>query len=1230
MPMKKLYHLLLIVFFSAKISAQTIPVSVEKIALPDTRFQFINVKTGVAVNGSEWDEADPFMNGFAKVYGNGKWGFVDGNGNQVVPPLYETVRNFRNHLAAVRKNWKWGFINEKGVVVIPFEYDIAYDFDERVSAGYKDRKWFLIDRSGKIIRALGIDIFWGFKHGLAKITSKGQSATMNLNGDIVATGPVEAVPLKPTKVHAPKPTATPAQVNVCPANIDFEFGNFTNWNCDTGSVGSVGTTNVITVIPSPPTPNRQVLIPTVVPSALDPYGLFPTNSPNGSNFALRLGNNINGKRAERITYQITVPANAVDFYISYDYAVVFQDPGHKPYQQPRFQAQVLDVATNTYLPCASYEYVSGSGLPGFFDSPLDSSVKCKAWSTAFINLSAYAGKVLILEFTAADCTLGAHWGYAYLDVDGCNIAATAQYSCNPSQAVFTSPPGFQYYNWYSNNYGSLLGSGQNMVLTSPPVPGSTLHVVLVPYNGFGCSDTLSVPYTANLPAANAGPDVSACAGKPVSIGASPVGGYRYSWTPSTFLSNPNASNPVADPPIGTTYIVTATDTVSGCTAEDTVLVNINARPVAGFNPVSTQCLAGNSFNFVNTSNVSSGTLTYLWSFGDGAVSTNANPVHSYSNSGTYNVKLVVTSSNGCMDSVIHTAVTVNGNPVVKTASDRSICRGSSVQLPTTGAQTYSWAPSGGLSCSNCSAPSASPDSSATYFVKGLDSLGCPGYDSVHITVFQPIAIQVSAGRAICKHQTDTLLASGGAVSYIWSPAQSLSNPNIANPVASPDTTTLYRVIGFDGHHCFSDTGYITVSLNPQPVAAFNPGAAQCLAGNRFIFTDSSSVSSGNLTFRWSFGDSTFSVSADPVHTFGRAGVYSVKLVVTSNEGCMDSVVHPAVTVNGNPPVKATADLLICRGSHSQLQATGALTYAWSPPAGLSCISCSNPVASPTGAATYFVKGVDVNGCPGFDTVTITVFQPIKINVSPDVAICALHTVGLQAGGDAVSYAWSPAQTLSSDTIPDPVASPNVTTQYRVIGYDGHHCFTDTGYINVTVNPNPLVNAGPDLNLSKGTVYQLNPVVQNGPIVSWLWTPSNNLSCSNCPNPSVTVENNISYDVIVTNVYGCTAEDTINISTFCQGSQVFIPNAFTPDGDGINDILMVRATGIQSVLSFRIFSRWGELLFEKTNFPPNNPSYGWDGKIKGAVGPAEVYVYVAEVVCDNMQTYTFKGNVTLLK
>jgi gliding motility-associated-like protein len=617
----------------------------------------------------------------------------------------------------------------------------------------------------------------------------------------------------------------------CPANIDFEAGSLQNWNCYIGTTSVRNNENVISVTPSAPVTGRHTLYAKGAATVVDPYGLFPVNPPDGSGYALRLGNDINGAEAERVSYEFTVPADAKDATFTYRYAVVFQDPGHNPNEQPRFIARILDVQTNTYLPCASNEYVATASLPGFQSSTIDASVKYKPWSSVFINLGAYGGKRLQLEFTTADCTKGAHWGYAYIDVGDCDVTASAHYECNPNIATFTGPGGFLDYKWYDNNFSTLLGTGDTLVLNPAPKINN-VNVVVIPYNGFGCSDTLQASIYPILPLANAGPDTIICPNHPVLLGTPAASGFTYAWSPTNFLSDSLAAQPIATLPQPASYVVTVTSVESGC----------------------------------------------------------------------------------------------------------------------------------------------------------IDK----------------------------------------------------------------------------------------------------------------------------------------------------------------------------------------------------------------------------------------------------DTVDITVFQPIAITVSPDQAICEGRSVNLQALGSAVQYNWSPALGLNRTNIANPVATPKTTTTYQVIGFDSHQCFTDTGLIKVTVHPNPRVDVGPDVVKATGNTYTFSPVTQNGPIVSWQWTPGDDLSCSNCATPVATIKRNRTYNAKVTNEYGCTGTDSMNIKTFCENTQVFIPNAFTPDGDGLNDILMVRGKGIALVRSFRIFSRWGELVFEKTNFPPNDPAFGWDGKIRGVTGPGEVYVYTADVVCDNDVINTYKGNVTLLK
>jgi gliding motility-associated-like protein len=276
-----------------------------------------------------------------------------------------------------------------------------------------------------------------------------------------------------------------------------------------------------------------------------------------------------------------------------------------------------------------------------------------------------------------------------------------------------------------------------------------------------------------------------------------------------------------------------------------------------------------------------------------------------------------------------------------------------------------------------------------------------------------------------------------------------------------------------------------------------------------------------------------------------------------------------------------------------------------------------------------VEGKNSFGCADYDTVVVTVIQPLRMTTSPNDSICIGQSTNLLVSG-AASYNWSPSTGLNSTTISNPTAAPTVTTRYRVVGYDGFNCFTDTAFITVAIGQYPTISLGPDQTLATGTLLPLSSVITNGPIRNWTWSPTTNLSCATCPLPVADVKKDITYTVKVTTPYGCSASDTISIKTFCKDGQVFIPNAFTPDGDGVNDRLIVRASGIATVKHFRIFNRWGDLIFERDNFKPNDITYSWDGRVRGVVSGPEVFVYTCEVICENGTSYTYKGNVSIIK
>ena len=283
----------------------------------------------------------------------------------------------------------------------------------------------------------------------------------------------------------------PVQVGFdCPPNIGFESGTFNNWDCFTGTILRDG---LLSLSPSVPVNDRHTLIANSYPQALDPFGGFPINCPNGSGFSVRLGNSIAGGQAESVSYTFNIPAGKNDYSILYNYAVVFQNPPHKPYEQPRFTSKVYNVTDNQYINCGSFEFVASSNLPGFILSGTGSNVFYKPWSPVTVNLSGLAGKTVRLEFATNDCAFTQHFGYAYLDVnEDCSSSPISGGTyCGGAQSVtLTAPFGFATYNWFPSDFSQSLGT-QNILTISPaPAANTSYAVAITPYDGLGCADTL--------------------------------------------------------------------------------------------------------------------------------------------------------------------------------------------------------------------------------------------------------------------------------------------------------------------------------------------------------------------------------------------------------------------------------------------------------------------------------------------------------------------------------------------------------------------------------------------------------------------------------------------------------------------------------------------------------------------------------------------------------------------
>jgi gliding motility-associated-like protein len=230
---------------------------------------------------------------------------------------------------------------------------------------------------------------------------------------------------------------------------------------------------------------------------------------------------------------------------------------------------------------------------------------------------------------------------------------------------------------------------------------------------------------------------------------------------------------------------------------------------------------------------------------------------------------------------------------------------------------------------------------------------------------------------------------------------------------------------------------------------------------------------------------------------------------------------------------------------------------------------------------------------------------------------------------ANAYQWiNNTSGLNNTNINNPVASPSSDVAYTVIGWDAYNCFRDTAIIKVAVKPLPQVKAEPNVQMLAAESHQLTATA-SADVMQWLWSPDLYLSCTTCPSPMAQPRTPVDYVVTVKNQYGCTASDTVSVKLECSENFVFIPNSFTPNNDGKNDLFYIKGKGIGIIKSLLIYNRWGEIIFERKNFNIDDKAAAWNGKFKGLIVPPGSYVYFAEMQCETGQPIIKKGTVTVL-
>jgi gliding motility-associated-like protein len=407
-----------------------------------------------------------------------------------------------------------------------------------------------------------------------------------------------------------------------------------------------------------------------------------------------------------------------------------------------------------------------------------------------------------------------------------------------------------------------------------------------------------------------------------------------------------------------------------------------------------------------------------------------------------------------------------------------------------------------------------------------------------------------------------------------------------------------------------------------PLPAFELGADTALcAGESINFT----IGQEGDSIRW------FNAAGTALSTSGN---FTYKVLQTDTliaeivrRGCLfqDTIVVGMLPL---PIANAGADVLICYGTATTLggqpAASGAsspYSYKWYPAHRLNNPALANPVAQPDTTTTYILTVTDAKGCSSYDTIVVTVNPATVLNAGSDVTIC--YGDQAQLGGAPTAqgsvfpytYKWFPADGLNSDSIANPIANPTETTTYTLI-VQTHDCKPDTATVTVTVNPLPVITTSPDVSIGykQGTVL----TATGGEYYQWTDLNSEQVVAESAE-VEVAPLVNTSYLVLVTDSNGCSKTDTVNV--FIR-NEVFVPNLFTPNGDGNNDYFTVYGFGINT-FTFKVFNRAGQMMYETSSLE-EILSRGWDGTYKGVPQSSGTYQWTLEGTFHDGTVLNYQG------
>ncbi|MFN8294369.1 MAG: PKD domain-containing protein [Chitinophagales bacterium] len=764
-----------------------------------------------------------------------------------------------------------------------------------------------------------------------------------------------------------------------------------------------------------------------------------------------------------------------------------------------------------------------------------------------------------------------------------NASFTANSVCFPAATQFT-------YNG-SNTNGNIasyfydLGDGNNAATANHAhsyTAANSYSVRLIVADNHGCQDdTIHSVIVRATPVAQAIAD-TVCFGQVTTLtDVSNLGGANVAsrvWN----VANQVKSDSIVTVTFPTAGLFTATLKVindAGCSDSTSINIFVRSNPVADF--TATQACEGKATDFTATAQNGTGVINnLLWDFNtvvagaDTAAGTN-NAQYTYAAAGTYQAALHVTDNFGCAhDTVKQVTVFVLPQALFSVANN---CTNATINFA-----SNSIAGSNSIAAHNWIFGTGTPATS-TAANPAIQVGNTPGNYAVQLVVTDT------------KGCADTL-------------------------------NSAFRI--FEGPQAKMFVYDSTVCLN-----------------NCVQLTSLSTPGEGSITtYAWEMNaNGTVDYTTDKVacHKYATPGNKTVKLTVADTNGCVDTATAniqilsiPTADFQWQAVCQATPMALI----NQSVQGSGALqSCLWIFHDGSFNNSCNtNKVFTVGGDYPVSFVAVDVFGCSDTVSKMVHVDVPTQLDVNAgDTTICKGELVAYNVQGVFSQIEWKPATYVSNPTEANVVINPSSSIKYIVEAKNGA-CkpVFDTLKVDVIQQVPLAVSAAPDkvlLGVNTNITAEIG-----GKIDSIIWSPSEGLDCYNCSNPKATPQATTTYYATIyysMNGVTCTQTDSVSITVFesCGESPIFVPNTFTPNGDGLNDGFTIRGAGISRIKNFRIFDRWGKMVFATENAPINSAAASWFGTDMGGkeLNPG-VFVYMYEIVCMNNEVLTGKGNITLIK